>query len=257
MKLPVNRFKAGLGGARPLAGSWIMTGSANAAEAMACTGLDFIIVDMEHTDAALGDVIAMLRAIDGAGCEAVVRPPSVDPVSIRRLLDAGARTIMVPFVETAAQARDIVSATRYPPRGTRGLALMHRGSRYNQIPDYATTADGEICIIAQIETQTGIENTEAIAAVDGIDALFYGPGDLSCVVGEIGNTTGTAVRELIAREVRRCRDLGIASGTLVPDLASAEWAKSQPFDFISVGNDFGMIVRASREIAADLGAGQP
>lgn len=233
-------------------GSWIMSGSSNVAEAMAFSGFDFIIVDMEHTDSSVADVVGILRAIEGTGTEAIVRPYTLNTILIRRLLDCGARTLMVPFVETAEQAEEIVSATRYPPKGTRGFALMHRGSRYNHVSDYVKRAEGEICLIAQIETQTGIDNTAAIAAVDGINALFYGPGDLSCVIGKVGQTTGKDVRALISREVAHCRELGIATGTLIPDESGSGWANEVGFDFVSVGNDYGMITSSSKRIVSAL-----
>lgn len=252
MKILPNRFKAALSQRTPVIGSWIMTGNANAAEAMSWSGLDFIVVDMEHTDASIADVVAVMRAIAESGTEVVVRPPSSDPILIRRLLDAGARTLMVPFVETVEQAKSIVSACRYPPKGNRGFALMHRGSRYAQTEDYVSAVEDNICIIAQIETQQGIDNTDGIAGVDGIDALFYGPGDLSCVVDQLGDTSGDKVRSLIRHEADRCRDLGIASGTLVPDLDSIDWARDVGFDFISVSNDYGMIMRMSKDIVARM-----
>ena len=254
MKLPINLFKSGMCKDRAMIGSWIMTGSSNVAEAMASSNLDFIIVDMEHTDSSVSDVVGILRAIEGTGTEAIVRPHSLDTVLIRRLLDCGARTLMVPFVETAEQAEEIVSATRYAPRGVRGFALMHRGSRYNHVSDYVAQAGDELCVIAQIETQTGIDNTAAIAGVDGIDALFYGPGDLSCVIGQVGQTSGKDVRALISNEVQRCRELGIATGTLLPDEAGSAWAKEVGFDFVSVGNDFSMITGGSKRILSALGS---
>lgn len=253
MKLPNNRFKSGLSKQPTMTGSWVMTGSSNVAEAMAFSGLDFIIVDMEHTDSSVSDVVGILRAIEGTGTEAIVRPYTLDTVLIRRLIDCGARTLMVPFVETAEQARQIVSATRYPPKGNRGFALMHRGSRYNHVNDYVAQAESELCLIAQIETKAGIENTPAIAAVDGIDALFYGPGDLSCVIGQTGQTTGKDVRDLISSEVKRCRELGIAAGTLIPDATGANWAMEVGFDFVSVGNDYSMITGGSKQIVSALG----
>lgn len=252
MTHPTNPFKQALESGRKLAGSWIMTSSPNAAEAMAWTGLDFIIVDMEHTDASLSDVIGILRAIAATPTQAIVRPPSGDPVIIRRILDAGATNIMVPFVDTPEQASTIVSATRYPPEGKRGFAMLHRGSRYAQDTGYLDRINNDICLIAQIETQTAVNNIDAIAKVNGIDALFFGPGDLSAVVGELGNTTGDKVKALMADAVRRCRHLGVASGTLAPNINAAKWSQEQGFDFISVSNDLGLIVHGSKAIAQAL-----
>lgn len=252
MSIPTNPFKQALENRRKLAGSWIMTSSPNAAEAMAWAGLDFIIVDMEHTDASLSDVIGILRAIAATPTQAIVRPPSGDAVLIRRLLDAGAMNIMVPFVDTPEQAAAIVSATRYPPEGQRGFALMHRGCRYAQDTSYLDRINNDICFIAQIETRAAVDNINAIAMVKGVDALFYGPGDLSAVVGELGNTTGDKVKALMADAVKRCRDLGVASGTLAPNLEAAQWSREQDFDFISVSNDLGLIVQGSKAIAQVL-----
>lgn len=131
---------------------------------------------------------------------------------------------------------------------------MHCGSRYNHVDDYVAQAEGEICIIAQIETQTGIDNTATIAAVDGVDALFYGPGDLSCVIGKVGQTAGKDVRELISQEVARCRELGIAIGTLIPNESASDWASEVGFDFVSVGNDYSMITGGAKRIVSALGS---
>ncbi|MBL6946319.1 MAG: 2-dehydro-3-deoxyglucarate aldolase [Rhodospirillales bacterium] len=252
MEIKKNTFKAGLKSLSPLCGSWIMTGNPNAAEAMGCAGLDFIIIDMEHTDARLPEVSAMLRALGATPTQGVVRLPSDDSTLIHQVLDVGARSIMVPFINTAEQATAVVSASTYPPNGTRGFALMHRGSHYGQAANYLDRIKDEICIVAQIETQEAIENLESIAAVDGIDGLFFGPGDLSAVAGTLGRTTSDEVKSLLAKAAESCRKCAIASGTLAPNMEAGIWAKKQGYNFISVTNDLGMIVNGSKAIADAL-----
>jgi 2-keto-3-deoxy-L-rhamnonate aldolase RhmA len=169
-----NRFKTWLRQppASPPLGTWLMTGAPSTAEAMGFCGFDFLVVDMEHVPIEVADAISILRTIAGTPAEPVVRLSWNDQVLVKRMLDAGARTLMFPFIQTAEEAKLAVSYTRYPPNGIRGMAGVHRGSRYGQAPDYFKTADEQIAVILQLETPEAVERTAEIAAVDGVDALF-------------------------------------------------------------------------------------
>lgn len=248
-------LKRALAEGRRLVGSWVFSASPTVAEAMACQGLDFVIVDMEHSVTELAQVLHILRAVGTSGTEVIVRAPDTDVTRLRRLLDAGARNVMFPFVETVAEAQALASASRYPPDGTRGFAMMHRGAGYGTRPDYIRTASDDICLIAQIETRAGLDTMEAIGAVDGIDALFFGPGDLSAVAGLIGQVKAPEVRALKEHGAEVCRRLGIASGTLVPDVDSADWAAGAGFDFISVSSDLTMVARGAQSVMGALPRG--
>src|SRR5512147_372892 len=145
---------------------------------MALTGLDFLLMDHEHGQAQLPDAIAQLRAIKGTRCAGLLRAPWNDMVFIKRILDAGIHGIMVPQVNTPEEARAVVAACRYPPRGIRGAAGGTRAASYGLDMGYYERAADELIIIVQIETPQAAENAAAIAAVDGVDMLFIGPRDM-------------------------------------------------------------------------------
>ena len=175
-----NRFKRWLAGEgpRPPLGTWLMAAAPATAEAMGYAGFDFLVVDMEHVPIEVSDLTHILRAIGCTPADAVVRLAWNDQVLIKRVLDAGAQTIMVPFVQTAEEARQAVSFAKYPPEGVRGVAAVHRGSRFGRATDYLKRANGEVAVIVQLETPDAIERLPEIAAVPGVDGLFVGPGDL-------------------------------------------------------------------------------
>lgn len=250
MELGLNPIKAALKAQRRLIGSWVMSANPTIAEAMGCCGLDFLILDMEHSATDLPQLLEMLRALAGTPTEAIVRLAGHDPVTLRRVLDAGARTVMVPFVDTPEQARALVRATRHAPEGERGRAMMIRASRYGRAADHAASAGHEICLIAQIETPAALDLQAEIAAVDGIDALFFGPSDLSVAAGTPGLVRSDAVRALMAQAAARCRASGLPAGTVVPDAASMRWAQDAGFSLLSAGNDLAFVVSGAAAIAA-------
>lgn len=245
-----NRIKKALGDHSQLIGSWAMSASPTMTEAMGWCGLDFMILDMEHSATDLPQVLEMLRALSATPTEAIVRLPGHDPITLRRVLDAGARTVMIPFVDNAEQAAALVRVTRYPPEGDRGLAMMIRASRYAQAPDHAAQANREICVIAQIETGAALQALPDIAAVEGIDALFFGPGDLSVAAGTPWQVRSDAVRQLMADAASQCQAAGLPAGTVVPDVESIPWAEAAGFSLISAGSDLAMVVAATRAIVA-------
>lgn len=258
MELGENPIKAALKAQRKLIGSWVMSGNPAIAEAMGCCGLDFLILDMEHSATDLPQMADLLRAVAATPAEAIVRLAGHDPVTLRRVLDAGARTVMVPFIDTPEQAAALVRNTRYPPEGDRGLAMMIRASRYGRATDYTRTANSEVCFIAQIETRAALQALPRIAAVDGVDALFFGPGDLSAAAGVPWQVRSDTVRELMADASAQCRAAGLAAGTVVPDAASMGWAHEAGFSLLSAGNDMAFVVSGASNVAAtgaDLGKG--
>eukprot|EP00913_Durusdinium_trenchii_P021353 g20066.t1 len=187
MPAPKNHFKAALQAGKPQIGLWLNTGEPLPAEIAATAGFDWLVIDGEHGPNDLRSIIDQLRAIATGRSEPAVRPPSGEAWFLKQLLDAGARTLLVPMVDSAEQAQALVHAVRYPPRGIRGLgAAVARASSFNAIADYAQTADEEICLLVQAETLTAINNIEAIAAVDGVDGIFIGPADLSADMGYLG-----------------------------------------------------------------------
>jgi len=204
-----NRLKARvLAGERSL-GTWLQSGAPTFAEMAAAAGFDFFIIDQEHGLGSLEEAVAMMRAASGGEATVVVRVPSSEPVYLKRLVDAGVEGVLVPMVESAEQARAIVAACRFPPRGTRGNAWdITRSSSYGFAGDYYGRADDNLLIIAQVETATAVENAAEIAAVDGIDVVFIGPTDLSGSIGLPGQTGAPEVEALIARAVEAVRTTG-------------------------------------------------
>jgi 2-keto-3-deoxy-L-rhamnonate aldolase RhmA len=212
MDLPVNHFKRAIASGRTPVGTWLSSGSPAAAEAMGCVGFDFLVVDTEHTPVDLPQMVELLRAIAGTPAQAIVRPPWNDMVMIKRVLDAGANTLLIPFVQNADEARRAVAHTRYPPDGVRGVAGTHRGSRYGTVPNYQKSAANEICVIVQIETLAALAQLEAIAAVPGVDSIFVGPADLSASMGHLGDMGHPAAQEKLAFAAAECRRLGKPCG---------------------------------------------
>src|SRR5207302_3009297 len=168
MDMPVNSFKRAIASGSISYGAWLVSGAPATAEALGSAGFDFLVVDTEHTPIDPPQVSDILRAIAGTPASAIVRPPWNDMVMVKRLLDIGAQSLLIPFVQNADEARRAVAHTRYPPDGVRGVAAVHRGSRYGNVANYVKTAANEICVIVQIETLAATEQIAAIAAVPGV-----------------------------------------------------------------------------------------
>ncbi len=255
MDIPRNRFKSKVqAGERPV-GSWVMMDSAVSAEAMSWAGFDFLVVDMEHSAADARDARAQMQAIGGnPACSAVVRVPGHDPVMVKRVLDVGAQTLMFPMIHGVEDATAAVASTRYPPHGVRGVAAMHRGSRYGAVDGYLGKAGAEIAIIAQIETLRGVDAAAAIAAVDGIDALFVGPADLSADMGMLGQAASEAVYEQASRVVAAARGAGKAVGALAADETIAARYLALGCTYIAIASDLGFMMSRARAASAKLRA---
>ena len=245
--------KSAAGGPKPV-GTWVMSASPIVAEAVGLAGFDWAVVDMEHSPLDIGSLLSMLQAIAGTPMAAVVRVPWNDMVTIKRVLDAGATTLLIPFVQNADEARAAVANTRYPPQGVRGMAGMSRGSRFGTTANYFGTANAGICTIVQLETPAAIAQLEAIASVEGIDALFVGPADLSGAMGHIGQLTHPEVMALMGDAVKRCHALGkpvgIVGGT--PDVVAQYRALG--FDYLAIASDLGLLMRGAQAAATALRA---
>src|ERR1043166_7189050 len=197
MQLPVNPLKRALRERRRQIGLWSMLASPVATEIAAGSGFDFLVLDMEHAPNDLTAIRDQLQAMQASAAAPVVRPPWNDTVALKRLLDLGAQSFVVPMVQDADEARRAVAATRYPPRGVRGVAVATRANRFGRLTDYLQRAGDEICVHVQIETRGALANLEAIAAVDGVDGLFIGPSDLAADFGQLGNSAHPEVRRAI------------------------------------------------------------
>ncbi|MEN9627281.1 MAG: hypothetical protein RJA10_508 [Pseudomonadota bacterium] len=239
-------------GSQAPVGTWLLSASPLLAEAAGHAGFDWGVVDMEHGPLDLGDVIHVLQALAGTRLVPVVRVPWNDTVTIKRVLDAGATTLLVPFVQNAAEAAAAVAATRYPPHGVRGMAGMSRAAHYGTSADHFATANRRMGVIVQIESQAALDDLEAIAAVDGVDALFLGPADLSGSMGLVGQTTHPRVMAAMADAARRCHALGKPVGTIGVELEVVAQYRAMGYDFLAVDSDIGHFVQSARRSMSAL-----
>lgn len=251
MKLPKNRLKAALRktGNRVF-GVWTGMASPTVAEVLSNSGFDFAVIDMEHAPNDLSDVVAQLRAANGGTVPFAVRPPWNDFVMIKRLLDAGAQSLIIPFVQNADEARAAIAATRYPPDGIRGVAGGSRATGYGQVTDYFKNAHKELCVILQVETGAAVEQIEAIASVRGVDGIFIGPADLSASLGHLGDMGHEDVVKVMADALGAIKASGKAALTLSFNAEQAESYAQMGFDGVVVGSDQSLMMDAARDRVA-------
>lgn len=253
MDLPTNAFKKRLASNTRQLGFWLTLGSAYAAEAVAGAGFDWLLVDMEHSPADPECVLAQLQAIAPYPAAPVVRPPQNDAVIIKRLLDLGAQSLLIPYVQSAAEATAAVAAVRYPPQGIRGVSATTRASRFGRIPGYGRVADRELCLALQIETEAALDELEAIAGIDGVDALFFGPADLAASLGHIGEPGHPEVTRTILEGIHRTAAAGRPAGLLTTDLGFAAECFDAGASFVAVGVDANLLARGADSLVAHFG----
>lgn len=238
MRTPVNRFKRALTSEKVQAGLWLGLTDSVCIEIAAGAGYDWLLLDGEHAPFDVAKLLVGLQVAAGFAVQPLVRLPEGNPVLIKKVLDLGAQTILVPTVESAAQARRLVSAIRYPPRGFRGVGTgLARAAFWNQRSDYLERADDEICLVVQIETARGLDCLEEILSVEGIDALFIGPADLAASLGHLGKPGHPDVQRAIFAAMQRIRACGKSCGSLVGDPVLARKYVEAGCNFIGVGLD--------------------
>ena len=247
MDLPANLFKRAITSGKTPVGTWLMSGAPSTAEALGCAGFDFLVVDMEHVPIDVAGMIEILRTVAGTSAQAIVRPPWNDTVMVKRAMDAGAQSLLFPFVQNADEARRAVAATRYPPAGIRGVAATHRGSRYGTVANYLKRANDEVCVIVQIETTAALEKLDEIAAVPGVDSIFVGPGDLSASMGHIGDIGHAEVQNKLAAAAAACRRLGKPCGIVGPTPEMVGKFLEYGYSWVAIGSDVGMMVGRAQE----------
>jgi len=248
-QLSPNSFKQAIREGRSQIGLWCSLCSNVVAEVIGGSGFDWILIDTEHAPNELPTVFSQLQGLVGSSAAPVVRPAWNDMVLLKRLLDVGVQNFLVPYVQTPEEAHAAVAATRYPPQGIRGVAVTHRANRYGRVKDYFKRANDEICLVVQIETRLGLQNIEAIAAIDGIDGLFIGPSDLAAALGHLGDSAHPEVRAAIEDAMKRIRKAGKAPGILAPIEADARHWLSHGCVVLAVGSDVGLLARQSEELA--------
>jgi len=251
LEIPRNHFKAALRAGRPQLGLWNSLCSNFSTEVIAGAGFDCIVLDMEHSPNEVFGVLSQLQAIAPyEGVSAIVRPPWNDPVIIKRVLDVGAQTLLIPYVQNVDEARRAVEATRYPPDGFRGVAVATRANKWGRVKDYFKRVNDELCVIVQLETSVALEHLEAIAALDGIDCIFIGPSDLSASLGHLGNAQAPEVRAAIDDAFARTKRSGKAAGILMTVEADAQRYLKEGVEFVAVGSDVGLLARGAEALAA-------
>ncbi len=257
MELPVNKFKQALKGDQPLWGLWLGLPDATCAEIVAGSGFDWLLIDSEHAPFELDSTMRHLQAIAPYGVPAIVRPEEGRTALLKRLLDIGAQTLLVPMCDTAEQARELVKAVKYPPQGIRGLgSSLARAANWNRIPGYLQKANDEICLIVQAETVTAMENLEEIAAVEGVDAVFIGPSDLSASMGHIGNPDHPEVVAAIENGLKIINDAGKAGGLLCINPAKAHNYVEKGAKFVGIGVDTLLLSNAAKQLAESFKSGE-
>lgn len=232
-----NAFRRDILASRRLIGCWSSLTSHVTAEILGLAAFDWILLDCEHAPNDLHTLMLQLMALKDSASAPVARPPSNDPVAIKRLLDLGFANLLIPMIESAEQARQAVAATRYPPQGIRGVSAMQRCNRYGTLPEYAASINEHVCVLLQIESRAGIGALDGILRVAGVDGIFVGPADLSAALGHFGQPNHPEVQAAIADIHARSRAAGKAVGILTAVEADARRYIEQGFQFVAVGTD--------------------
>ena len=250
MDLPENHFKHAIRAGKQQIGLWVSLASSYGAEIVAGSGFDWLLIDGEHSPNDPITVTPQLQAVAPYPVTPIVRPAWNDKVLIKRYLDIGTQSLLIPYVQTEEEAAAAVAAIRFPTRGVRGVAGLTRASRFGRVTDYARRADEELCLLVQIETREGLDNLEKIARMDGIDGVFIGPADLAAGLGHLGDIGHAEVQSAIKEAIERIKACGKPAGILSPDETQArryiEWGTV----FTAVGLDVAILARESEKLAA-------
>ena len=249
----MNHLKLALAEGRLQIGLWQSLANAYTAEICATAGYDWLLFDGEHAPNTIQTMLAQLQAVASYPVEAMARPPVGDPTIIKQYLDIGFRSLIIPMVGSAEQARALVSATRYPPAGIRGVAGQVRASGFGTKPDYLVKAHEDICLVLQIESRTGLDAIEEIAAVDGVDALFLGPGDLAASLGYLGNSNHSTVQAAISDALIRIQKAGKPAGIFATSVENAKTNAAMGARMISIGTDIGLLSGGARQLRKTVG----
>ncbi len=246
MQERINPLKSILTEGKLAVGIWCSLANAMTTEVVAGAGMDWLLIDGEHSPNDLSSIIAQLRVVGAyPAVEAMVRLPSDEPNLIKQMMDSGARSLMIPNVKTAEQARAIVASMSYAPDGIRGFSVSHRANCFGRIKNYHATARQQQFLAVQIECETGVANAAEIAAVPGVDALFVGPGDLSTNMGAMGQPNAEHVQTAIAKVLKDAQASRTPAGILAPVHADADRYIQNGFTMVAVGADLGLLARGA------------
>lgn len=253
MQIQSNTFRNALRAGQLQIGLWVGLADANAAEALAGCGYDWLLLDGEHAPNDVRSVLEQLRAVAPYPVHAIVRAVQADVALVKQYLDIGAQTLLIPMVDTPEQAAQMVRAMRYPPDGNRGVgAALARASRWNQVENYLDRANDEMCLLVQAETPLAMKNLDAIAATPGVDGVFFGPADLSASMGYRGQPGHPEVQKALLEGIATVRRAGKAAGILMADKKLAQTYIDAGALFVAVGVDTTLLVRAATELAVSF-----
>lgn len=251
MDFPESLFKQRLLAGELQYGLWLGLSEIFSAEICAGAGFDWLLIDAEHGPNDLRTIFAQLQAIAPYSSQPVVRPPQGDHVLIKQLLETGVQTLLIPMVESAAQAAHLVEAMRYPPQGIRGVgSSIARASRWGRIGDYADEANGQMCLLVQVETRVGLEQLDGILAVEGVDGVFFGAADLAASFGLLGQPNHPDIVAMIERGLTRVANCGKAGGVLCGDRDLVNRCREAGARFIAVGVDSMLLAAATSSLCA-------
>ncbi|MEO8410221.1 MAG: 2-dehydro-3-deoxyglucarate aldolase, partial [Propionivibrio sp.] len=209
-------------------------------------GFDWLLLDGEHAPNDVLTFIPQLMALKDSVSAPVVRPPWNDTVVIKRLLDAGFYNFLIPFIESADDARKAVAATRYPPQGVRGVSVAHRSNRYGSVEGYLQTINDNIAVMLQIESRVGVAALDEICVVDGVDGIFIGPSDLAAGYGHLGDPAHPDVQDAMCQVFASASAHGKPVGILAPAETDARRYIEMGASFVAVGSDLGVFRGATQ-----------
>lgn len=247
-----NPFTHAIRSGTPQVGLWVTSSNNYIADVIASSGFDWVLLDMEHSPSDTQTVLGQLQVFEGSGTTALVRPVWNDPVRTKQLLDLGARGLIFPMVQSAVEAEQAVASTRYPPRGIRGFSGTTRANKFGRTTDYLDRVEDETTVIVQLETCAAIERADEIAAVEGVDGVFFGPADLAADMGLLGQPTADEVWDLIKPAAARLIAGGTPVGTLVSNTDFASGLLADGFSFVACGTDVGLLARGADQLLATV-----
>ena len=245
-----NKFKKKLLAGERQIGAWNTVCNGSVSELFGYSGFDWVVIDTEHAPSDPIVALGQLQALEATDSSAIVRPATNDTVLIKRFLDIGFQTLIIPFIQNGLEARQAVYSMRYPPEGIRGVAGTSRATRYGTISDYAREAHQQLCLVLQLETIEALDNLEDIASTKGVDGLFIGPGDLAASLGYLGNPSHPEVKRVIKETIFKIKGLGMPVGIFSLDLEYAEECFNYGVDFISVAMDTNLLMKSSKQIVS-------
>jgi len=253
--LQTNEFKKAILSGKPQIGLWISLCSNFAADVVASAGYDWVLLDMEHSPNEVSVVLSQLQAFAAGSTTAITRPMWNDSVLVKRLLDIGSPGLLFPMVQSPDEARAAVAATRYPPRGIRGVGMTQRGNKFGRVTDYFDRVEAETCVLVQVETRHALDQVEAIAAVEGVDGVFFGPSDIAADFGKLGQPNDPQVWDVIMAAAKKVIALGKPVGTLVNSAEKGTELLNAGFSFVACGSDLGLLARGADALLADVRKG--